>query len=577
MSFLNGKRVNILKVFSGMFFGCAVFLVVIAGALFAGTIYAQSSKGTDADGFNINSFDVTLDVAEDGSVDVEELVGIHFYEYGHHGIYRFIPQWLKYTGKDGKTTSRKSVVTDLDCENYPCSVDTVKGKKRIKIGSAYQTLEVGDYTYDITYNYDMGADPFKGYDEFIFHVYGDFWGTRIKKPTVTINLPKDFDSNGTIHFFADKKRKVDITKRVDYTVEGNTIKATVSPSYDLEGSLTVDVELPEGYFQGGSNNYRNAGLYCYIFVLVITLICGILWFFFGKDYKKFPETVEFYPPCDLDAAQMGYIYKASGGRKLATALIVELAAKGYVKIDKPEDMKELTVNKVQEPKESTSKLTKNEKLVYKKLFLKGDSNVLSTDEIFYEVFDQINKSVKEEFQDTINEVKSYKVQVLSSALIFIAGLAWIVAWVAEDMNPAYQLIMILSFAGLILGMIFDRLMTRKSKYGEEVLAKIRGFRNYLETAEKDKINMLAEENPNYFYDILPYAYVLDVSGKWISHFQIPEAQMDEYVGMFDNIYSSSYYAIESTRSSSSGGCSSCGGGCSSCGGGCSSCGGGGSW
>ncbi len=36
---------------------------------------------------------------------------------------------------------------------------------------------------------------------------------------------------------------------------------------------------------------------------------------------------------------------------------------------------------------------------------------------------------------------------------------------------------------------------------------------------KEKLEMLVNENPTYFYDILPYTYVLGVSNKWIKKFE----------------------------------------------------------
>lgn len=42
---------------------------------------------------------------------------------------------------------------------------------------------------------------------------------------------------------------------------------------------------------------------------------------------------------------------------------------------------------------------------------------------------------------------------------------------------------------------------------------------FLETAEKEKLEQLVFEDPKYFYDILPYAYVLGVSDKWIKKFE----------------------------------------------------------
>lgn len=52
-----------------------------------------------------------------------------------------------------------------------------------------------------------------------------------------------------------------------------------------------------------------------------------------------------------------------------------------------------------------------------------------------------------------------------------------------------------------------------------------GFRDFIETAEIDRINELVDENPSYFYDVLPYAYVFKLSNKWIKKFEtirIPE-------------------------------------------------------
>ena len=126
-------------------------------------------------------------------------------------------------------------------------------------------------------------------------------------------------------------------------------------------------------------------------------------------------------------------------------------------------------------------------------------------------------------------------------------------------------------------------MGRKTEYGEMISARIKGFRDFLVTAEKDKLESLVEKNPHYFYDILPYTYVLNISKKWVNKFEnikMPEVDMGNFNyssdSSFHSIFDNVSYPV-STSSGSSSGCSSCGGGCSSCGGGCSSCGGGGSW
>lgn len=151
----------------------------------------------------------------------------------------------------------------------------------------------------------------------------------------------------------------------------------------------------------------------------------------------------------------------------------------------------------------------------------------------------------------------------------------------EDLNPSLNILYLVAALANGGTFILTLLMKRKNSTGERIKAKISGFRNYIEVAEKSQIDMFVLKNPNYFYDILPYAYVLGVSKKWINKFEnipMPLNDMGTFdfsnIDSLDNLADSVYVP---SSSSSSSGSSGCGGGCSSCGGGCSSCGGGGSW
>ena len=61
-------------------------------------------------------------------------------------------------------------------------------------------------------------------------------------------------------------------------------------------------------------------------------------------------------------------------------------------------------------------------------------------------------------------------------------------------------------------------LVRRSDFGVDVLGKCIGFKTFLKTAEKGRIEMLLEENPNYYYDILPFAQVLKVTKIWQKKF-----------------------------------------------------------
>ena len=137
----------------------------------------------------------------------------------------------------------------------------------------------------------------------------------------------------------------------------------------------------------------------------------------------------------------------------------------------------------------------------------------------------------------------------------------------------------------ILGLIIClRYLPKRTSYGNQMLGKLKGFKNFLETAEKDKLEAMVMQDPSYFYNILPYTYVLGVSDKWIKKFETISLQapswydsptgfnVTSFGSFMNNTMTSAEQSMSSSPSSSSGGSS--GGGSS---GGGSGGGGGGSW
>lgn len=138
---------------------------------------------------------------------------------------------------------------------------------------------------------------------------------------------------------------------------------------------------------------------------------------------------------------------------------------------------------------------------------------------------------------------------------------------------------------MVMLIIFLGLIKRRTKYGIEMLGKINGFKDFLETAEKPRLEQLVMKNPEYFYETLPYAYVLGVSDKWMKKFEDIALKAPTWydrhssfsVHEFNRFMNSTYKSIASvmTSSPSSGGSGGGTGGGSSGGG--SGGGGGGSW
>ncbi len=141
--------------------------------------------------------------------------------------------------------------------------------------------------------------------------------------------------------------------------------------------------------------------------------------------------------------------------------------------------------------------------------------------------------------------------------------------------------------GCIIGMVIClRYLPKRTPYGDEILGKLKGFKNFLETTEKEKLEEFVMQNPTYFYNVLPYTYVLGISDKWIKKFETISLQapswydspnnfdMMKFESFMDHTMASAQSVMSSSPSYRSSGGGSSGGGSS---GGGSGGGGGGSW
>lgn len=159
------------------------------------------------------------------------------------------------------------------------------------------------------------------------------------------------------------------------------------------------------------------------------------------------------------------------------------------------------------------------------------------------------------------------------------GLPW-----AMMVLPALQqdsIYLIGYFVGIfcVLGMVVClTYLPKRTSYGNEILGKIKGFKNFLETAEKDQLEAMVAKNPTYFYNILPYTYVLGVSDKWIKKFEVISMQAPTWYDASDTFDVATFGTfMNSTMSSATSAMSYDSSSSSSDSGGGSGGGGGGSW
>lgn len=528
----------------------------------------------------IDKYDVNIVVNENNTFDITESISAYF-NSPKHGIIRNIP--LKNTVKrvDGTTSTNHAKIKNISVdEDYTRTNED--GGCKLKIGSAEYTV-TGKQDYEISYTYKLGEDPSKDYDELYFNIIGDQWDTVIGNITFSITMPKEFDASklgfsagayGTIN-------SKNITYTVDgNTITGSyngilnkknalTVRCELPEGYFTKPTLleiimenliyvipvifliisiliwhkygrddkvveTVEFYPPEGL------NSLDVG-FLYKGKAENKDVTSLLIYLANKGYLEIID-----PKTQVDGESYSKLYKHS------KFIIRKL--KPYDGND--ENEKTFLHGLFWASNEVSDKMLYNEFYVTNSRILSNVNSSQNKEEVFEKT------SLNKKFIIVIMMILTFilitvpcmmdsgTTEDLMIALLFpgigfsvlfylllggknisekIFGLVWGLGFggmpCVSMVLPALlqsttyfvgYIIGIVCIIGMIECLIY---LPKRTKYGTEMLGKIRGFRNFLMTAQKDRLEAMVMENPNYFYDILPYTYVLGVSDKWIKKFE----------------------------------------------------------
>ena len=562
--------------------------------IFALMLVAASSVPAFADDnasyvpYFFTAYNVDINVNENNSFDITEHISTYFNEQ-RHGIFRTIPTRNQVRRTDGTSHSVKAKIKNIKASEN-CDVSIENGNYVLQIGDTDTYVE-GEHDYTIKYTYMLGEDQNNGFDELYYNIIGDGWDTYIQNVTFKITMPKEFDKS-KLGFSIGNYGTVG-TYDINYDVNDNIITGSVARTLQPNEAVTVRLELEDGYF------YFNKTLYNFKLALLVAvpallfIIVIILWSKFGKD-KKAVQTVEFYPPNGMSSADIAFWQSGliANNEKL-TPLLIELANDGYIQIEevetKSKKKSEFAITKL---KDRYDKNDRAKEIFFNGLFKNGTRSKIYKSDLeddFYLTLNIIRELYnKPEKRHKVFEAKSLYMRILAWVLCALSVFAVLFNFSnLFDSSQKY----ILTLVGIIIciiSFVFSFFIRKRTDEAVDILGKINGFKNFLETAEKDKLEALVDDDPAYFYNILPYAYVLGVSDKWMKKFESIAVEPPQwYYGycpynyivfshfMRDTMNSASNAMVSMPVQSGSGGSFSSGGGGFAGGG--SGGGGGGSW
>ena len=549
--------------------------------------------------YTTDGFFTTIEVKEDSSMHVTEEIYVTFITEAH-GIYRYIPydNVQAFFVRNGELDSQEMVykIQNLTVEGEQFKKEATNGDLMVRIGSADKTV-LGAHKYTIEYDILMYEDGIGDFDQFYWNVIPTYWETDIRFAAFVVHMPKAYDLAET-EVITGPVGTGD-TERANWDVDDEYVLAGHVDGLERGEGITVRIMLPQGYWVGAKTETKLWRIAQGALGVLTAFVVG-MFLKHGKDPKPV-ETVEFYPPDKLSSADIGYIYDARVGDKDMTSLVMWFASQGYLKIHASTE--ETRVFKFEQTKITLEKVQPIPKTapLYQQTFFNAlfrdskfaDMEVLSKSTPFADSYEAAKSSLQDRYDakshNQLQEGYGYTalgcLSFILMCAVFVLSLAFL-----HIVDKEIKILLGEFVIGGLLVLLCTVFMSRPTAYRMKMLGRIRGFRSFIAKAELDRIEALVEQDPDYYYNILPYAYVFGLTDKWAKHFEKLTPHVPEWYdgpaayfsspsvfcrSMDTNVRSAlSESIIHTTSNSMSGGSHSSGGGFSGGGGGG---GGGGAW
>lgn len=489
-----------------LFIGIMTFFLLLAVSFLPmQTVWAE--EGTTEtlldDDYYIDTYHVDIEVGEDNTFHITETLTYNFVQ-AHHGMTRVIPLWHTRNREDGSESKIYAKVSNVKCSDPIASTERDSKNYTIQVGSADAYVH-GEKTYTLSYDYAMGKDPLRKADELYFNIVGTEWECPIANISWEIHMPKAFDATSLGYSVGNYAASGYDTDMLQSTVTDQTITGSYAGNLNAYEGITVRCTLPEGYFIYKINYMP------YVLVALVVLLCAILFWFTGKEDKVIP-VISFEPPEGYNPLDVAFVEKEAVSNTDMAALLIYLANKGYLRIEQNKGKDSFSMTKIKDYDGDNN----IEALYMKGLFRRG--NTASTKSLAKDSFyEDVDKCITKE-NKKMKEKKFFFPTAMPKFLYFI-GICVVAVVFFNAFAPKTWFTYVACGIAVIILALFMFFGSKRTKAGNQVYGQILGFKEFIKKAELDRLKMLVEENPSYYYDIMPYAYVLGLSDQWIANFE----------------------------------------------------------
>ncbi len=307
------------------------FIILLAGI-------PLSLKGQEGRSYNYDFVSVSIKINEDSTFDVEESL-VFNYQGSYHSAWRSIP------------FRKIDAITDISvwdgAVNQPLDYSSKKLDKLnpqswgkytyFREGGAqniewYYDLANTRHIWNLRYKVHGGIAFGKNADRLYWNIFTDY-DMPVNLSIVTVELPRQVNRDSVL-YYAYRNHDSPISQSYDAGIFSFS-----SASFYPKEAFTIDVSWPKGLVSQGAYWRDFAKIYYgYIGGAIALLLAFGVGFWFWLKREKLPKgrgtiVPQYEPPQHLPPAMAEVITKEKLTPKGLAATIIDLAVRGYVKIE----------------------------------------------------------------------------------------------------------------------------------------------------------------------------------------------------------------------------------------------------
>ncbi len=523
--------------------------------------------------FYFENYDVTYDIKSNREISVTEKLEITFTGRESTGFVKSIPVNAGEIVKNVRVAelvngTERTVYFDVDSINDDAS-------------NQYITVDIGDYTkktnethtYLINYDYCLTKAQ-EGANILYLNAIGVDRESYcdIKSATVTLILPDGYLSGKCVvgKVLSETEESFSTSQNGD----GRTVLTLNNKPLAYNEGVTFKLTFEEGAL----TTYFDITPYWFIIVVAVILLLVIALKFLCFNKRTITPVVNFEAPDKMNPLLMGKLIDGKIDSEDITSMIFYWADKGYLMINL-DDQKDPSIIRIVKalPQDAPA----YEQIMFAELFNGQDAIKPSLLKYkFYRTVDKVTKMVNEQTKELYERksvILSWIIALVSGLMLGITPLILAITQISLHylvIAPFIALVPLMFVYVFSMGIVNNKfkskkgtkigficavlgisalttlfytllvpsfiigvipkillclvtcatvassviIITRTKKYTEQ-LNDIVGFKQFIELAEIDQLEKMLEDDPQFYYHVLPYAQILGVSDKWENKFK----------------------------------------------------------